>query len=71
LKIGVLLAAASGFMDSQSGHPAHRLLTYGRIQPDVIAHVCGKYAGQAHTCVHTWTRRDGLVGFKSRHPDHQ
>jgi hypothetical protein len=38
-----------------------------RIQPDGIAHVRGKYAGQAHTCVHTWTRRDGLVGFKSRH----
>jgi hypothetical protein len=37
------------------------------MQPDVVAHVCGKYAGQTHNDARFWTYRDGLVGFKSRH----
>src|SRR5215207_2352120 len=40
-----------------------------RILLDVAAHVCGKYAGQAHTGGRVGTSWDRLAGFKSRHPD--
>ena len=38
-----------------------------RIHLDVAVHVCGKHAGQANKDVQSWTSRDELVGFKSRH----
>jgi len=41
-----------------------------RILLDVAAHVRGKHAGQAHNGGRACTSWDRLVGFKSRHPDH-
>jgi hypothetical protein len=46
------------------------LLTDGAHTPGRPAHVGGRYAGQAHNGGRVCTSWDGLLGFKSRHFDH-